>query len=55
MARISVGLPEFDITSCVSSNPEILLMLAEGDDEEDVAESMWLSGQAVKQVQNPDY
>ena len=56
MARISVGLPDFDITIDVSTNPENLLMQAQGDDDQvDVSLSIWLSGNAVTKPKHSNY
>lgn len=42
--------------STVETNPEVLLMTAEQDEEEaDVAESFWLAGLAVTKPQSNDY
>lgn len=54
MARIAVAFPEHDITSDVSHNPEVLLMLAQGDDEADSSLSYWLAGQNVTQPKSSD-
>lgn len=52
MAKIIVAMPTRDITFCVSSNPEIILMRKQGDDCLDVTTSYWMAGQAVTQPKN---
>lgn len=53
MARIAVAFPEHDTSYDVRSNPEILYMLSQYDEDEcDVTEALWLSGQAVTQPKN---
>lgn len=48
MARITVEYPEFDVSFDVSSNPEIVMLLAEGSvAEAEALLSEWISGKAV--------
>ncbi len=54
MSRISVALAEDYDTFDVSNNPEILLMLSQGDDEIDETTSLWLAGQSVTKPKNSD-
>ena len=56
MARISVGIPDQDITFDVSNNPEFLLMQAQGDDDQvDIDASIWLAGKAVTKPKHSNY
>jgi len=55
MAKIEVWLINIDILSDVTSNPEVILMLMQQDDEADVALSYWLSGQSVTKPKNSHY
>lgn len=55
MAKIIVAMPTRDVTFCVSTNPEVILMHKQGDFEEiHVTTSYWLSGRAVTQPKNSD-
>ena len=55
MARISQQLPDFDITCDVENNPEIILMMAEDDEDVDSTVSLWLAGQAITKPRNSHY
>lgn len=55
MARIATSLPEYDVTFDVSSNPELIHMAIEGDDEFDVTESQWLAMQYVTKPKHSNY
>lgn len=56
MAQIMFQMPDYDIAvyDC-STNPEILLLMAEEDEAEcDAIESTWLAGRAVTKPQSTD-
>lgn len=56
MTRIATSLPEYDVSFDLSTNPEIILMAAEGDDDEcDVTESQWLAAQYVTKPKHSNY
>ena len=45
MAFIMRQMPEHDITCCMDTNPELILMRMQGDEAEaEIEESQWLSG-----------
>lgn len=50
-----VALPSYHEGSDVSTNPEIIMMMQEGDDEADVSESIWLAGINVTKPKQTNY
>ncbi len=54
--RIMNQLPEYDVSCDCSTNPELLLMAAEQDEDTyGSAESQWLAGQAVTTPKHSNY
>lgn len=57
MASKYVALPSYHEGSDVSTNPEIIMMMQEGDDDDeaDVSESIWLAGNNVTKPKQTNY
>jgi len=56
MPKLIIRLPDFEATFDISTNPEIILMAAEGDEAECyVLCSNWISGMAVTQPKQSNY